>query len=583
MRRLILILILLLAGLASYSFGQSGETRANTIKRPCAGSSTPAKVTVERDGDINLVPCSGRDVLVGGNPIGGAGSTQATTTEVQQGTNTTKFVSADSLAALWEQGSNVASAATVSLGEGGYFVITGTTGISDIDFATDKAGRRAWVRFSGILTLTHSANLILPTSANITTAAGDTAEIISEGTDVIRVVSYQRASGAALVGGGGSLTDGDKGDITVSGSGATWTIDNGSVTGAKIADGTIQTGDIAAGGVSTTNILDGSVTLAKIENINGNTVLGNSSGVGAPVEEISVGASQLVGRGSTGNVTAITLGSNLSMSGTTLNATGGGAATAGGSNTQCQYNNATALGGISGCTSDGTNTTFSAGALRTTGPRVTTSINDANGNESIRVDATASAVNDVTVTNSATGNAPTIAASGDDTNIDLVLSGKGTGGVRVASSGTSRVGIGDTNNSHYLNLVVGSDLTADRNLTITTGDAARNLTINGDAVLVAGTMAASVTNSTATLGTSAIASGACATTVTVAATGVVSTDTIMWVFNADPTSTTGYNPATGVLTIYAFPTAGNVNFKVCNLTASSITPGAVTLNWRVLR
>lgn len=58
-------------------------------------------------------------------------------------------------------------------------------------------------------------------------------------------------------------------------------------------------------------------------------------------------------------------------------------------------------------------------------------IADNNGNEQIKFATTASAVNEVTVTNAATGNGPTIAASGGDTNIDLNLSGKGTGVVRI--------------------------------------------------------------------------------------------------------------------------------------------------------
>jgi hypothetical protein len=37
------------------------------------------------------------------------------------------------------------------------------------------------------------------------------------------------------------------------------------------------------------------------------------------------------------------------------------------------------------------------------------------------------------------------------------------------------------------------------------------------------------------------------------------------------------------LTINAYPTAGNVNFEVCNWTSGSVTPGQIRLNWRVSR
>lgn len=135
-----------------------------------------------------------------------SGLSAATTTETLTGTNTTKGVTPDALAALWEKGSDIASAGTISVGEGGFFNITGTTGITDIDFAVDKAGRTVWLKFAGALTLTHSSTLILPTSANITTAAGDTACFVSEGSDVVRCLAYQRADGTALVSAGGGLS-----------------------------------------------------------------------------------------------------------------------------------------------------------------------------------------------------------------------------------------------------------------------------------------------------------------------------------------------------------------------------------------
>lgn len=89
-------------------------------------------------------------------------------------------------------------------------------------------------------------------------------------------------------------------------------------------------------------------------------------------------------------------------------------------------------------------------------------------------------------------------------------------------------------------------------------------------------------NGTATLGTSAISAGTCATAVNVTTPGVVSTDVATVGFNADPTATTGYLP-TAMLTIVPWVATNQVSVKVCNLTGSSITPSAVTINVRVSR
>lgn len=56
-----------------------------------------------------------------------------------------------------------------------------------------------------------------------------------------------------------------------------------------------------------------------------------------------------------------------------------------------------------------------------------TALQDPNANEILKTTYVASAVNEVTVANAATGNAPEIKATGGDTNIDLKLTAKGTG------------------------------------------------------------------------------------------------------------------------------------------------------------
>lgn len=134
---------------------------------------------------------------------------------------------------------------------------------------------------------------------------------------------------------------------------------------------------------------------------------------------------------------------------------------------ECTVASATSLAGFAHVVGSGTNRNYSAGAttrvyipvaanqvndmvdgllvshnqdgtmitsLPLTTPKITTSINDANGNEVIKTPATTSAVNEATITNSATGNPVSITATGGDTNIDLDLGGKGTGAARHIGS-----------------------------------------------------------------------------------------------------------------------------------------------------
>lgn len=98
------------------------------------------------------------------------------------------------------QGSDIASATTTDIGAatGNYAVITGTTTITGL--GTIQAGTMRAVKFSGALTLTHNAtSLILPSGANITTAAGDCALFVSEGSGNWRCLFYAKASGQSVV------------------------------------------------------------------------------------------------------------------------------------------------------------------------------------------------------------------------------------------------------------------------------------------------------------------------------------------------------------------------------------------------
>lgn len=116
---------------------------------------------------------------------------------------------------------------------------------------------------------------------------------------------------------------------------------------------------------------------------------------------------------------------------------GGGGITVGtttitsGTSGRMPYNNAGVYGETSGLTATSTQVTM-------TSPKMVTDIKDTNGNALLTISATASAVNTFTLTNAATGNSPSLSATGSDSNISFAVQPKGSGTLNITTSGTTR-------------------------------------------------------------------------------------------------------------------------------------------------
>jgi hypothetical protein len=97
------------------------------------------------------------------------------------------------------QGADIADSATPNFdtATGNLLDVNGATAITAI---TLSQGREAVVRFTGVRTLTNNAVIILPGTANITTAAGDFAIFRGYAAGIVRCVGYFPASGLPLSG-----------------------------------------------------------------------------------------------------------------------------------------------------------------------------------------------------------------------------------------------------------------------------------------------------------------------------------------------------------------------------------------------
>ena len=186
------------------------------------------------------------------------------------------------------------------------------------------------------------ASMAGPT-ANLTVAAAQSILNLPENTIIslsnkLDSSNVKTINGNTIVGVGNivipGVTDGDKGDINVISSGAFWQIKNYVIDSIKIADGAVTPSKIG----------DNTLPLNKLTTIGGTTLLGNNTIGTSTVSELSpTTVRNMLGLNLTnpgllgatvagGAPTTITLGSNLSFSGNTLNVTipsGGGTLTGG--------------------------------------------------------------------------------------------------------------------------------------------------------------------------------------------------------------------------------------------------------------
>jgi hypothetical protein len=111
--------------------------------------------------------------------------------------NLTGAVPSASLGNIQGKGADIASAGTMVIGtDGGYFDITGTTGITAMTVAV---GRTFTLQFDGAVVLTNSSTLKLSGAANFTTAAGDHLTFISVAANDVRQTGFGLTDGGSPV------------------------------------------------------------------------------------------------------------------------------------------------------------------------------------------------------------------------------------------------------------------------------------------------------------------------------------------------------------------------------------------------
>jgi hypothetical protein len=134
--------------------------------------------------------------------------------------------------------------------------------LAPVQSVASKTGAVTLVKADvGLSSVDNTADADKPISTATQTALNAKQATLVSGTNIKTINDLSiLGSGNLTISGGGGISDGDKGDITVSASGATWTIDNSAVTNAKVATG-----------IDAVKIADGSVTNEEFQFIGGLT------------------------------------------------------------------------------------------------------------------------------------------------------------------------------------------------------------------------------------------------------------------------------------------------------------------------